>query len=274
MYAMSITTDRMHGALERLSRKWWAYALICLLFFIPSYAARGYDPRQFSALIESVLRRPFIYALSPLNIVFKLTPVLLMAAVLVLRNRARQIYHAYLTLLFLAIAVFQNSASTERYGLVVISGNVVLIVIVAFSWLWETVSRQTDYAVADPAPWKWPYFALALLAFWFPADSATAAPDFSVVRLAANESMMTYCMATPVVLAFLLLYFPRVNLVTMRVSAFIGVIFGVINTITWFVLDPSMWWMGVLHVPLLLISLLCFVLATTAARSTERPRHG
>jgi hypothetical protein len=254
-------TDRMNGALEWASRKWWVYVLLCLLLFIPSYAAKGYDPRQSSELIESVLRRPLISVVSPAFFVFKLAPVLLMAAILVFRNRSRSFYHAYLTLLFLAIALFQNSASTDRYGFVVLTGNVTLITITALSWLWETISRQGDYSHADPAPWKWPFFALALFAFWFPANDLTAAPDFTPLLFVANGSMVTYCMVTPVVLAFTLLYFPRVNIVTMRVSAFIGILFGLMNVITWFALRPAMWWMGVLHVPLLLISSLCFVLS-------------
>jgi hypothetical protein len=265
---MSNKTDSIQQTLVRLSRKWWLYAVLCLFFFIPSYAARGYDPRQSSALVEAVLRRPFITALSPVYGVLKLLPVLLMVLVVVFRNRFRRAFHAYITLLLLAIALFQNSASTERFGFVVLAGNVVLMTIPTLAWLWETVSGNGDYSRTDPSLWKWPVFALAFFAFWFPVNSATVAPDFNPVYLVANESMVTYCMVTPVLLAFLLLYFPRINIVTFRVSAFIGIIFGAMNMVTWFVLNPSMWWMGVLHIPLLLISILCFTLSLAVPTGT------
>jgi hypothetical protein len=268
---MSSRTDHLHETLSRLSGRWWLYVLLCVFFFVPSYAAKGYDPRQSSALVEAVLRHPLISVLSPVYILLKLVPVLLMVLVVLFRNRFRTAFHGYVALLLLAIALFQNSASTERYGLAIILGNVVLMTIVALAWFWEAVARKGDYSRAEPSPWKWPFFALAFFAFWFPVNSATVTPDFKAVYLVANESMATYCMATPVLLAFLLLYFPRVNIVTFRISAFVGVMFGVTNAITWFVLDPSMWWMGVLHVPLLLVSLLCFVLSLTASSRSIRP---
>jgi hypothetical protein len=191
--------------------------------------------------------------------------------IVVFRSRFRVVFHGYAALLLFAIALFQNSASTEQFGLVIIIGNVVLITIVALAWLWEAVARKGEYSRAAPSPWKWPFFALAFFAFWFPANSATAAPDFNPLSLVTNGSMVTYCMATPVLLAFLLLYFPHVNIVTFRLSAFVGLMFGGVNAITWFVLNPSMWWMGVLHVPLLLVSLLCFVLSLTVPRGSIRP---
>jgi hypothetical protein len=268
---MSRNTDRLQETLARLSGTWWIYLLLCAFLFVPSYAATGYDPRQSSALVEAVLRHPFLSVLSPVFFLLKLVPVLLMVLILVFRNRFRTVFHGYVALLLLAIAMFQNSASTERFGLVILLGNVVLIAIVALAWFWEAIARNGDYSRARPSPWKWPFFALAFFAFWFPANNATAAPDFNPVYLVANESMTTYCMATPVLLAFLLLYFPRVNIVTFRVSAFVGVIFGVMNTIAWFALTPSMWWMGVLHIPLLLVSLLCFVLSV-AVPSRSIPR--
>ena len=268
---MSDLTERIRGNLEPLSRKWWFYILLCLLFFIPSYGARGYDPRQSSALVEAVLRHPFIYSLSPVFLLLKVLPVLLMVLVLVFGNRFRTVLHAYVTLLLLAIAVFQNSASTERFGLAILTGNVALMTIVALSWLWETVSRKGDYSRPCPAPWKWPFFALAFFAFWFPANSVTAAPDFNPAYIVANESMVTACMVLPVVLAFLLLFFPHVNIVTFRVSAFVGALLGVVNIVTWFVLNPSMWWMGMLHIPLLTISILSFTLSFAARRVPPLP---
>jgi hypothetical protein len=81
--------------------------------------------------------------------------------------------------------------------------------IAAMAWLWETISRKGDYTMPEAALWKWPLFALTLFAFWFPVNSLTAAPEFNPVHFVANESMVTGCMLIPVILAVLLLYFPR-----------------------------------------------------------------
>jgi len=86
-------------------------------------------------------------------------------------------------------------------------------------------------------------------------------PSFSPVRLLINESGLTYCMMTPVILAVLTLYHPTVNLAVLRVSSFVGMMVGAVNMFVWFVVIPSAWWMGVLHIPLVVISVYAFVLA-------------
>ena len=57
------------------------------------------------------------------------------------------------------------------------------------------------------------------------------------------------------------LYYPSVNLALLRVSSFVGMLFGAVNMLVWFFVMPVGWWMGVLHIPLLTISLYAFILA-------------
>jgi hypothetical protein len=71
-------------------------------------------------------------------------------------------------------------------------------------------------------------------------------------------------MVTPVVLAILTIFYPRVNQSAIRVTSFIGIMFGVTNEVEWFFLNPSMWWMGIIHIPLISISIYAF--AITFAR--------
>jgi hypothetical protein len=41
---------------------------------------------------------------------------------------------------------------------------------------------------------------------------------------------------------------------------------GAVNMLVWFVVLPSGWWMGVLHIPLLVISIYAFVLGLRASK--------
>jgi len=67
---------------------------------------------------------------------------------------------------------------------------------------------------------------------------------------------------TPVYLAVLTLCHPKVNLATLRVTSLIGIIIGLYNMLVNFGFDPSMlWWNGVLHIPLLSISIYAFALS-------------
>jgi hypothetical protein len=54
--------QRIQGRLDAMTRKWWLYPLTLLLFFIPTYASRSYNPRESVDLIGRVLSAPLIYA--------------------------------------------------------------------------------------------------------------------------------------------------------------------------------------------------------------------
>ena len=70
-----------------------------------------------------------------------------------------------------------------------------------------------------------------------------------------NESGVTYCMITPLLIGILLLFSKGVHKPTFSVISYVGFIFGLLNMMTWFVLQIDNWWMGVLHLPLVIISL-------------------
>ena len=66
---------------------------------------------------------------------------------------------------------------------------------------------------------------------------------------------------TPVYLGILTLYYPKVNVVTLRLTGLLGIIIGFWNMIVNFLIMPDLWWNGVLHLPLLFISIYAFVLS-------------
>lgn len=251
--------------LDAVTRKWWLYVLLLLLFFIPTYAARGYDPRRSVDLIGQVLADPLINAFPVLMPIAKMIPVVLVVGLFAYGNRARRAFDVYVTVLFLALALLQSTAVTTEYGLVVLSGNMALVLVVALVWAWEVVAQENYFATRQRPLWRWWVAPVAIVAFLAPIDSGPMSPDINPVRLLTNEAGLTFCMMTPVVLAVLSLFHPTVNLAVLRVTSFAGALFGVVNMIVWFAIEPWGWWMGVLHVPLLLISVYAFVLAHATA---------
>jgi hypothetical protein len=76
-------------------------------------------------------------------------------------------------------------------------------------------------------------------------------------------------MMTPLYLTVLLFTYPGVNLVTLRITGLMGMIIGLYNLPLNFFFDPSkLWWNGILHIPLLLISLYAFVLSFRRGQKT------
>jgi hypothetical protein len=257
--------------LDAMTKKWWLYLLLLLLFFIPTYASRSYDPRQSVGLIGEVLSAPLIYAFPILMPLAKVVTVVLIAGVLVYGNRMRRVFNGYVAVLYLAIALFQTAAITDTYGLVIISGNMALVLVVMLLWVWEAVAERNDFS-AKRLWWRWWVAPLGVLSFLSPVDAGTMSPDFNPIRLLTNEGGLTFCMMTPVVLAVLTLFYPAVNLAVLRVTGFAGILMGLVNMIVWFVLETWGWWMGVLHIPLVVLSIYAFTLAhLSAERETPLP---
>ena len=253
--------QRIQGRLAAVTKKWWLYPLLLLLFFIPTYASKSYDPQQSVDIIGEVLSAPLIYTFPVLMPIAKIVIVVLIAGVLVYGNKMRRLFNVYVAVLYLALALFQTTAVTDTYGLVIISGNMALILVVALVWVWEVVAERNDFSSRKRSRWRWWVAPLAGVSLLAPVDASTMSPDFNPVRLLTNEAGLTYCMMTPLVLAVLTLFHPTINPAVLRISSFAGVILGVVNMIVWFAVESWGWWMGVLHIPLVVISLYAFVLA-------------
>jgi len=254
-------TQRIQEKLDSLTKKWWLYPILVLLFFIPTYASKSYDPRQSVDLIGQVLADPLINAFPVVMPIAKIIPVVLIVGILAYGNKLRRAFNAYVAVLYLALAFLQTAAITDTYGLVIISGNLALVLLVALAWVWEVVAARNDFSPRKHPLWRWWVAPLAVLSLLAPVDTRTMSPDFNLVRLLTNAAGLTCCMMTPVVLAVLTLFHPAVNPTLLRVTSFAGMLLGVVNMIVWFVVEPWGWWMGVLHIPLVVISLYAFVLA-------------
>ena len=70
-------------------------------------------------------------------------------------------------------------------------------------------------------------------------------------------------MMTPVFLAVVTVFCKRFNRTAVRVTAFAGAVTGIFNIAQLF-LKPFFLWMGVLHIPLFVVSVYAFVLSYTA----------
>jgi hypothetical protein len=93
------------------------------------------------------------------------------------------------------------------------------------------------------------------LALWAPYSegSAGVVPDFNpLLLLTSPDYGLTFCFTTPMFLFWLIQAYPRVNPVAYRITAFNGLLYGLLNMMHWF--NPELRWMGFLHLPLLITS--------------------
>jgi hypothetical protein len=130
-----------------------------------------------------------------------------------------------------------------------------MLLVVAAFWFWDVFAQKNDLMLVEKPSWKYWVVPLAALAFWYPLNPQTFMPDFNSLYFLTNGAGLTFCMMTPVYLAILILHHPRVNMATLRVTGLAGVIIASYNVILNFLMYPELlWWNGVLHIPLLMIS--------------------
>jgi hypothetical protein len=156
----------------------------------------------------------------------------------------------------------QSIAVTEKYGVVICTLGVIMFLVVACFWAWEAIALQNNFSPSKIPFWRYWVVPLMFVAFWYPLDFETMKPDFNLHGLLTNVAGVTFCMMTPVYVGLLSLYWPKVNISTLRVTSLVGLIIAFYNVVLNFFLNPSLlWWNGVLHIPLLSISFYGLVLS-------------
>jgi len=252
------------GKLDYLTRKWWFFLLFILLQFVPSYASKGFDPAETGLVTGEILSHALAYDYPSLFPIFKIIPVILIISIIFLKNAVPRVFSVYVGITYLLFAVLQSVAITEKYGLGIITANVIMFSLVAIFWFWEAVVQKNDFTAPKRAGWRYWVVPFAFLAFWYPLtiSDGSMIPDFNPIGLLTNGAGLAFCLMTPVYVAVLTLYHPRINLATLRVTSLVGIIIAIYNVLVNFILAFStMWWNGVLHIPLLTISAYGLVLS-------------
>ncbi|MCX7667483.1 MAG: hypothetical protein N2Z84_00925 [Atribacterota bacterium] len=252
----------LHTRLEESTRRWWFYCIILLVQFLPPYPIRGItSSRDFNFLVEEVLSHALVLSWRNFYPVFKVVPLVL-SILLVFFPASQPFFRLFVAFHYFILAFLQNAALLPDRGFAMLTSNVVMVTLVALSFLEEFCVRKTAFSFGRFNWKKVLLVGVVLFAFWYPVDPVSFQPRFHIVDVFANISGLTFCMMTPFYLMILLLAYPRVNRVTLRVTGLVGTIIGGYNFFLNFIVDfQRLWWNGVLHLPLLLLSSYAFGLS-------------
>jgi len=253
--------------LDALSGKPWFYALLFLIGFgFPPYASRGYAWGELGEVITEGLGHAVIYGFVDLvwpSVLLHLLALAILASVFLGGERGARAFDIWAFVTYLMIGLGQGIGVSERYGVVVLTGNVFIVLLVAFSWGLECLTGWNRFRREYLAPRRAWLIPLAAWAYWSPVEPFRLDPRYLLVGYFG----VAYCLTTPVVLTLMALYYPDVNRPVMRLTAFLGLIFGVMNVSRplWAGPTPVAIWEGtLLHLPLLITS--SYALALTAKR--------
>jgi len=245
---------------------------VLLQFVTPPYASEGYKfPEEWSNVVFHVLGNAIIYKYSALYPIFKIFPFLLIVSIIIFRNRVSRLFNIYVAINYIIFAFGQSIAFTKKYGVAICTINLIMFFAVAAFWFWEVFELKNDFTPKRQPIWKYWVVPLALLAFWYPINLHTGRPDFNLIYVFTSPAGVAFCLMTPVYVGLLTLYYPNINVATLRVTSLVGLIIGVYNMITNFLMKPSTsWWNGVLHIPLLVISLYGLIISLKRLRPMEQ----
>jgi hypothetical protein len=255
---------QLQGRLESITRKWWFFLLFILFQFFPAYAQKGYDTSKWGEFIGSTLEHAFASSMEWVYPIFKIAPIILVISIIFLGNRATRWFDVYVGISYVLFAFLGSIAVTEEHGLAIITGNFVVFLVIAAFWFWDAFAHKNDFTPKQISLWRYWVVPLAFLAFWTPMSmpySPMNPPDFNPVYFFINGAGLAFCMMTPVFLAILTLYYPNINMAILGVTSLEGILIGLINIYMNFFTDLSLyWWNGVLHIPLMTISIYGLVL--------------
>ncbi len=239
-----------------------AYGLLLIIFVLPVYAERPYLPQEQGQVIQALLR------VTPAESYHWLAPLLHLATLALSAligwrpQAAGRLVAAYMAMNYLVIGWVQGQGVTAEYGYVVHTGNVIACILLAIVWLTAAAQNRLSISFHRLDRRHYALIPLALLAFWAPASvtGAGVQPDFNPLLLLTSPAYgLTYCLTTPVFLFWLIVALPNVPPLAYRITAFNALLYGIVNMMALF--DPAMWWMGILHLPLLILAMVALWLA-------------
>jgi len=256
--------EKIQEKLELVTHRWW-FLLLFVLFgtILPPIVTKGFDPSKSGEIIPYLLSHALIKLCPPpLYVVFKIVPLVLIFSLILFGNEIRRVFSLYVGITYLLFAVLQGIAITDKYGFGIVTGNFILMILVAIFWFWEASVNKNNFTPHKLPIIRYWVVPLAFLAFWYPVNLESMKPDFNLAYLFTNPAGLAFCTMTPVYLGILTLYYPRVNIATMRITSLLGMLIGFWNMVMNFWIKPDiLWWNGVLHFPLVFISIHAFVLS-------------
>jgi len=258
---------------QLVKQRKWLYPVLYAAFFIismlPLYTEKPYPPQETQDVIVNLL----MVATNPYKAyapIFHVLTLLMVALIAWRPAKMGRVWAGYMGLNYLIIALVQGMGTTTQYGFVLHIGGIVMYGLLGLVWLVVAFRNELQTSFRSISWQHLLLLPLALLAFWGPyiASGNGVQPDFNPLLLLVSQDYgLAFCFTTPVFLFLLILFYPQVNLLAYRLTAFNGLLYGVFNLTYWF--TPELRWMGFLHLPLLIISIYALILPRIYKKQEE-----
>jgi len=249
---------------QLIKKRKWLYPVLYAVFFIismlPIYTEKPYPPQETQDVIVNLL----MVATTPYKAyapIFHVLTILMIILIAWQPAKMGRVWAGYMGLNYLIIALVQTMGTTGQYGFVLHTGGMVMYGVLGLVWLAVSIRNELQTSFRSISWQHLLLLPLAIFAFWAPyvASGNGVRPDFSpLLLLVSPDYGLTFCFTAPIFLFSLILFYPQVNMLAYRITAFNGLLYGAFNLTHWFA--PELRWMGFLHLPLLIISIYALIL--------------
>lgn len=239
------------------------YLLLAVISFLPPITTRHYSPRETQEVIFQVLQNAIAPDTAKWGWVFHAGTLFIILSIALEWRSKDTLLPVYFGLNYFVIGCVQSTAVTPDYGSVVLPGVLIANLLLGILWISAIGSYLLQTSFRDVPRWRWYLLPLALLAFWAPFQfsNGVITPDFNPLLLFTSADYgLSYCFLSTVFLYLLILFHPNIPKFAFRVTAFNGLLYGLYNLTHW--LDKDTVWLGVVHLPLLALSVIALVLST------------
>ena len=245
--------NKTYLILDTLTRRWWFFVSLFLIqFLIPPFAYKNFELSAWGDITGHVMQYALIMKLEGVYWIFQSMTIISILLLFLMRNRLRMIFTVYVGFIYTMCAIFQSIAIGSKYELSIILINLLMFLMVAGVWFWEAFNQKNDFSQIKITFWRIVLLLFALFAFWRPGSST----NWNPANMLTSNSAISFCSITPVYIAILILFYPRINLVVLRITSSIGLIIAIYNVVLKFILgNTTTYWSGILHLPLLILSI-------------------
>jgi hypothetical protein len=229
--------------------------LALLAVVLPPYASKGFAIQKILHINAFILTHSIRGNFKWVFPVFNSLTLLVFICALLVRGKASRVLSVYLFILYMIISFLQNISISEQFGVAVYTTTMLISMITALAWLQEWILHENIFSKrirATRMPWLVPP---AVLALWYPINPANNLPDFRLGYFLSSGSSLTFCVVTVVALSIMLAYYPDINFFLLMTTSVFGLLVGIGNIWLEIFFLPGLFWVGLFHIPLILLSL-------------------
>ncbi|HOV25402.1 MAG TPA: hypothetical protein PK566_03445 [Pseudobacteroides sp.] len=260
-----------------ITARWWFIALIPIIFFFsPPFVQKNSLPllnfQNWFKAIGDISSNNFTGYFAKYSPIMNITAIIVIILVFVIKNKFTRVFSIYTAIMMAFYGVTQNTSYTDINGIGIITASYIFIPILSGIWIWEAFTKNNNF---DSPPklniWTITAFCMALFAFWNPISPENSMPDFNPVYFFTNGGNSMFCNMTPMILAILFFFYPKINTAALRVTGLCGTAIGFTQLVIHLVIFvKTNWWVGVLHIPVFALSLAAVILSLRADKAANK----